>query len=674
MRNKIKGSIARLRKNSDSSDSKDNKDDHEHQKNLDKKLVLGQHSGGLPSISQLRQLPKLLDARERLILWISLGLLAFGLLFIGGRFYFTNFLPTPVSGGEYTEGLIGAPQFVNPLLSQTNDVDSDLSRLLFSGLLRYDKDLNLVPDLATEYTINEDQTVYEFKLREDATWHDGTPLTADDVVFTILSIQDPEFKSPLLVSLRGIEIEKVDVYTVRFILPESFRSFLETMTFGILPEHIWGTVPAINANLTEYNLKPIGSGPWIFESLSKDRLGNIKAMKLARNEDFYGQVPFIKELTFKFYPDFITGVAALKNHSVEGLSFLPKELKKDLNGSAPSVYSFHLPQHTTLFFNQSQNINLKADKVRQALAQSIDRSLILSEALQLEGELIDGPIPPGYLGYHPNLATIEFTPESAADLLTSAGWDAITPEEYRTILEEKIQAESEKNNEENENGENEESPDNDVLINNPTPDEILDLNTDPEEQNFIDESINQLPYYRQKGDEILEITLTTVNQPENVTAAELIQGFWQNIGVVTNLNIVDPTKISREVIKARQYEILLFGEIFGADPDPYPFWHSSQADDPGLNLALFADRRVDKLLEDARESADPQVREDKYREFQEILSEEMPAIFLYSPTYTYLVDDKVKGIATDRLIVPADRLNNLSNWYIKTSRKWHPEL
>jgi peptide/nickel transport system substrate-binding protein len=307
--------------------------------NPDKKLIQRLNQTKIPKPRQLKYLFKVLNPREQKLFLAAAGILVLSTVALAGFFYLDNFIPVPTVGGEYTEGLIGAPQYINPLLSQTNDVDSDITHLIFSGLLRFDSELRLVPDLAERWSVNDDQTQYIFVIRDQVTWHDGQPLTADDIIFTVRSIQDTEFKSPLLVSLRGVQVEKRDERTVIFTLPEAYPAFFEVLTFGILPEHIWGEIPAINANLTEYNLKPIGSGPWKFKSLTKDRLGNIKSYVLEPNPTYYGPQPYLEKITFKFYADFDPAVAALKSNAVEGISFLPKKWKKEVSSKKPRYFS-----------------------------------------------------------------------------------------------------------------------------------------------------------------------------------------------------------------------------------------------------------------------------------------------------------------------------------------------
>ncbi len=634
------------------------------QKDLEKKLVYKLRGKKLPRPSQLKQLPKVLSTQERMRVGVLATVIVLSLVGLGINFYVRNVIVVPTVGGQFVSGLVGAPQFINPLLSQTNDVDADITRLVFSGLLRYDQQLQLVPDIAAFWDQSEDGTTYTFTLKDGVTWHDGQPLTADDVLFTFNSIKDPDFKSPLLVSFRGVEIQKVDEHTVRFILPEAFPSFLEVLTVGIIPEHIWGNIPPANANLTEYNLKPVGSGPWQFVSLTKDKLGNIKSYTLKPHAGYHGPKPYIEQIIFKFYPNFETAVAALKNKSIEGISFLPKDLKSELAGNRNiKQYSLYLPQYTAIFFNQKQSEFLKNKEIRKALAISIDKSKILSEALRLEGEIIDGPILPVTVATDP-ATQLNFDPTQAKLLLQEAGWEQITKQQYLDFLTEQqatVEAAQAADEDTTEN----------TTITPEAATTSAETVPEPTETPSTDE-LQEL--FRKNGNQILTLTLTTVNQPENVKAAELIKQAWEEVGVKVMLHIVEGNRISREVIKPRNFDVLLFGIIVGSNPDPFPFWHSSQVQDPGLNLAQLANREVDKLLEDGRMSTDAVLQQKNYQRFYNILLSEIPAIFLYNPTYTYVLDQKIKGVNIDRIISPADRFNNLQDWYIKTKKTLKTEF
>lgn len=617
------------------------------QQNLDKKLVASLKPKGLPYWKQMRYISRVLSKKEKGIINFLIFLIILSASYLGYTFYSKNIQIVPVEGGEYSEALIGAPRFINPLLAQTNDVDMDLVKLIYSGLLAYNKKLELVGDLAEKYTISEDQKTYTFTLKKNIVWQDGDPFTAEDVVFTFQSAQDPQYKSPLFYSLRGVKVSKTDDTTVIFTLNDVYPQFLEILTIGILPQHIWKTIPAMNANLTEYNMKPIGSGQWKYESFMRDKFGNIKSYTLAPNASYYGARPFLKKLTFKFFPDYDPindihpAIEALNNRKVDGVSYIPKNLKNKIQNPNINFYSFVLPQYTALFFNQKTNDLLKEKYMREAIALAINKTEILTEALNLEGTIVNSPILEGYPGYDTNIKAREYNPEKAMKLLSDNGWKEMTKEQYNSTFTIAMASTSPT-----------------------TTDEII-----PEKNENPSIAPEQI-LFREKNKRLLKIKLTAPDISENIQAAELVKKYLQNIGIMVDLEIIEDTKIIKEVIRPRSYEMLLFGEIIGLDPDPYPFWHSSQNQDPGLNLAIFTNRNVDKTLEDARKAKTPEEKTAKYIEFQNLIVNDIPAVFLYSPTYTYVLHNKIQGVDVERIIMPADRFNNINEWYINTGRKW----
>lgn len=604
-------------------------------------------------LNRLKRLSEVLNSKEKIIL-ASLGLVAvLSGSFTVGAWFWRQTRVVPAAGGEYIGALIGGPIYVNPILAQTNDVDTDLSRLVFSGLLKYDGNQNLVNDLAESYTVSDDQKTYTFQIKQGVTWQDKTPLTVDDIIFTVKSIQDPEFKSPLLLSLQGVDVEKIDDNSLQFILKKPFAPFTSLLTFGIIPEHIWGNVPPANFTLAEYNIKPIGSGPWVFRALTKDKQGAISSYTLERNPNYYGQKPLLDRVTFRFYSSIEDAVQAAKNKEVMGVSFVPQNLASELPKNFEQ-YSLLLPQYTALFFNQDKNDALKSIDDREALALAIDKNQILKEVLGGDGQTIDGPILPGSLGYDPDITKYAFDVDQAKSILDKAGWKEISDTDYVTFMKAKQAAD-------NPPADNTTTGSTTPSAGSTNPTPALAPEAEPIET-------NGQTVFRKKGDSIFEINLTTVDYPENRKAAEVIEADWRAIGVKTDITLVDPIRIQKDVIKPREYEAFLYGEIIGPDPDPFPFWHSSQADDPGLNLAQFKDKEADRLLVEARGTTDAKVREDDYKSFQDILAKQLPAIFLYSPTYTEALDKKIRGFNIQRISTPADRFNNLSDWYIKTRR------
>lgn len=588
---------------------------HEH---LDTKLIHSLSGKGLPSWKQLKYVSRVLSKREYLVLRALLCVIAINVGFLGWQFYRSQTEIIPAYGGRYIEGLVGTPLYVNPLLLHTNDTDRDLSRLIYAGLSRYDTNRRIVPDLSEKFDVSPDQKTFTFTLRKNLSWHDGEPLTADDVVFTVERIKDRAYKSPLAASFTDVSIEKVDEWTVRFSLPKPFAPFLDLTTVGILPAHLWQSVPPESFTLTSLNLKAIGSGGWKFKTLQKDRDGTIRSYTLSRNDQYFGEKSYLDEITFKFYPDIDSAVQALKNRNVEGISFLPRSLRDKLSQDKDlQYYIFNLPQYTAIFFNQLNNPDLKSLAVRAALSLTIDRNRIIRDALNSEGTRIAGPLLPGFLGYDEALSGDDYNPEKARSLLEAAGWRK-DPENGQWIKTEKSSARK-----------------------------------------------------TELKKRTLSVTLLTVNQEENVRVAEMVKDEWIHNGFSVNVQFADPTRIKQDVIDPRSYEAFLYGEIVGADPDLYPFWHSSQARSPGLNLALYSDATSDTLLEEGRSTTDSAQRAKAYRAFQKNLLQSTPSIFLYSPTYNYVVSTKLRGIADKKQIVyPSDRFIDISSWYSKSRRVW----
>jgi len=558
----------------------------------------------IPTWRQFRYLTKILNPREKIIIRHLASLITLCTLVLIVSFYLQNSTTIPASGGEYAEGLIGSPRYLNPLLANSNDVDLDLSSLIFSGLLKRDNQKNLVTDLADNYEISADQKTYTFHLRSNVLWHNGQKFSADDVMFTFALLQDPQVKSPLYRTFKGVTLERVDNYTIKFILKEPYTPFLQTLTFGILPQSLWSNVSINNLALTEFNLRPVGTGAWQFKSLTRDAEGNIKNLTLTRFENYYQTKPFLKNLIFKFYSTHAEAIEALKSNNIKGISFVPREEKRQLTDYKNiNLWKLNLPQYTAVFFNLKSGTILEQKEIRQALNLAVDKERIIREVLSGDAEVINSPILPGFLGYLQPANEEIFNPTRAAEILQKAGWK------------------------------------------------------------------KQEVGWRKKDKQELQITLTATEQTESAKTAEIIKQNWESLGVKTTLNLIPLNRLQKEIINTRAYEALLLGEVVGADPDPFAFWHSSQIDPPGLNLAGFANRTADQLIEQARQTTDKALRDKLYKDFQVILKANYSAVFLYSPLYFYAQNEQLKGFAVKGIIMPADRFSNLSDWYVKTGKK-----
>jgi len=352
---------------------------------------------------------------------------------LGWASYFisTHSVLSPKNGGEYSEGLIGQPKYINPLFASTNDIDTDLSSLIYSGLFKYNKNKQLVGDLAEKYVLGSDNKTYDIKLKPNLKWSDGEPITANDILFTFETLQNAETGSPLIVAFQGVQIDKLSNDTVRFTLKSPYAPFLDSLTLGILPEHIWSEISPANIRLAKFNLQPIGSGIWKFDKMIKDSSGNLQSYTLIANENYYDKKPYLKSLTFKFYDNYNDAVSALRSQNIAGLSFVPHNLKEKVSGRNFNNLAINLPQYSAIFFNNSDTI-IKEETLRLALSKAIDKQTIVNEALAGDGLVIDGPILPGNFGYANNIKKINFDLGSANSLLDKK-WPRIQPEAYFKI-------------------------------------------------------------------------------------------------------------------------------------------------------------------------------------------------------------------------------------------------
>jgi len=603
------------------------KKSHIQRSMADKTLIFSLNKSKIPSINQLRYIGKFLNKKERFSIQVSLLLIITSVVFLGVNIYKNHVTTGPAYGEEYTEGLTGMPKFINPLYASINMVDSDITSLVYSGLLKKNKDNKIVPDLAKKFEISSDQKTYTFFLKKNVLWHNNTSFNADDVVFTFNALTNPSYNSPLQRNFEGVSVKKIDDYTINITLNEPYVAFLELLTVGILPAQLWQPIAPEAAPLADLNIKPIGTGPYIFESLTKDKAGNIKSYQLKANKNYFDKKPYLTTLTFKFNLNFNDGLKALNEGTVEGIDYLPKEMADQI--VAKNNFQQHFlqqPQFTALFFNQNNLGDLTDLRVKQALAHALDKKTIASTEY---ASVIDGPILPIFTEYYKNdIKKYEYDLNKATELLDEAGWkttEVILPTEQKN------------------------------------PDEADTENA----TNNDSQQIMEPGTWRKKGDKFLELTITTVDQPETIQLAQLIKDSWSKLNIKVNVLIITPQTLQSQIIKPRAYQILLYGVILGTDPDQY-LWHSSQISANGLNLSNYNNKQVDELLEDGRITNDVNIRREKYEKFQEIIINDLPAIFLYSQKYPYVQTVDIQGFDTTNITVSSDRFNNIVNWYIKT--------
>ena len=323
----------------------------------------------------------------------------------------------PVTGGIYTEGIVGAISRLNPLLDMYNPSDKDVDRLIFSGLIRFDEHGLPVGDLAESWGISQDGKIYNFTLRANATWHDGKPVLSDDVMFTIDLMKDSNsiFPDDVKKLWGEVGIQRLDDKTVQFRLPEPFAPFLDYLSFGVLPKHLLEGLTYEKLVGASYNVQPVGSGPYRFDHFITEN-GQITGVALAANKDYYNQPPFIEKLVFLYFSDAQSAMAAYQKGETMGISRVPPDLLPQvLKDPELSIYTGRFSEMTLVFLNLNnpEVPFLKDPKVRRALLMGINRQLMIDRLLQGQAIIADGPILPGTWAYYDGIEHLGYDPETA---------------------------------------------------------------------------------------------------------------------------------------------------------------------------------------------------------------------------------------------------------------------
>ena len=563
---------------------------------------------------RLLYFPRLFTRNEKILISLLLAAFLSSSLFLITSFILKNTIVTAASGGTYREGLIKQPRLVNPLYISNNDTDRDLISLIFSSLTRYDYKGEIIGDLAEKWEAKENNKVFIFYLNQNAKWHDGQKVTADDVIFTVKAVQNPEYKSPLRPNWQGVDSEKIDNYTVRFSLKQPYAAFFENATLPIVPKHIWENISPQNAVISDFNLKPIGSGKYKFNNFETSRQNSIKSYTVRANKNYYKNPPHISTLQFSFYDAENELIEALKKNDIDGLSSISARNKELLAKEEVVIYPLRLSRIFAVFLNSGKVENFRDQNVRQALSLAIPRNELIKNALGGGAEESNSPLPSGAIKKkEKEEENKESNPEASLALLLKSGFK---------------------------------KTDAGILV----------------KKNVKNGKPGEAPF---------SIKLSTSDIPELRGVAEFIKEKWEKtLGIKTEINLMNITDLEKDAIRPRNYEALLFGEVLGHEPDPFAFWHSSQIRDPGLNIAMFSSSKTDKLLEDARREPDPEVRKKKYQEFEALVNQNTGAIFLYTPHYFYAVSAFIKGVELGNIVLPSDRFNEVEKWYIKTKRIW----
>ncbi len=518
----------------------------------------------------------------------------------------------PMRGGSISLGIVGVPRFINPVLANS-EADLDLVSLIYSGLMRKSENGNLIPDLASKYEISNDGLIYTFTLKDNLFFQDGKSVTADDVLFTINKVKDGIIDSPRKVNWGGLNAEKINEKIIKFTLKQPYASFLENTTLGIMPAHLWDNSPM---ELNNANTNPVGTGPYMISLVNKQSSGIIDSYTLSPFKKFVLGEPYIKNITLHFYQNEENLVKALTDKKVQEISSITPLDAENLKERNYQIESAVLPRVFGLFFNQNAN-HLFTDKtVVTAINQVIDKEKIVKDVLFGYGVVLDGPIPPTMNEYRKlntktNISREELLQKVQNDL-TKDGWKK------------------------NAGG-------------------------------FLEKTTTK---NKKKTTTLLGFSISTGNVPELAKTALLIKEDLAKVGIKVEVKTFEKGNLNQSVIRPRKYDALLFGQIINHESDLFAFWHSSQRKDPGLNVAMYTNVKVDKILEDAFVTVDEKERTKKYTQFEDEIKKDMPAVFLFSPNFIYVVSKYLKNFNINNITAPSDRYLNAYSWYIETENVW----
>jgi peptide/nickel transport system substrate-binding protein len=498
--------------------------------------------------------------------------------------------------------MVGAPRYLNPLLSDGFPVDQELNSLIFDGLTQYGAEGLLEPALAQSWSVSEDGLTVTFVLRDDVLWHDGEPVTADDVLFTYGLLQAEDFPGDTAVRnlWQSVEMQKVDERSVSFTLPERYAPFMEETTRGILPAHLLEGETAVSLQTSQFNQAPIGTGPFMVdERVNWQEDGRLR---LLPNPNAWRQGTKISAVEFQFFPDEATMLEAFLAGSIHAINRVSDE-SVPLLAAQPDVRLFSAPEsrYTAMLFNfknpPSPLVQTKSG--REALAYGLDRPALIDEALNGQGMPLEGPYLPSSWAYNPALlADYAYDPVTTGTLLDEAGWAY------------------------------------------------------PEGGSV-----------RQQDGEPLVVNMLTLNTPQHKAMAEAIGQQWSDAGINSQVTLAADMADLRQKLAEGVFDVAVVDIAPPGDPDLYDFW-SQEAIVRGSNFTGWNNRKASEALEMGRQTWAEGDRRPFYDTFQRQYNQDLPALTLYQHVYTYALSPEVNEVEIGLISEPRDRYKTLAAWYL----------
>lgn len=568
-------------------------------------------------------------SKKQFLIFSTIILIAFiSIIILLAKINLMFMVTVPATGGSIIEGVVGVSTLVNPVNSFSY-ADKDLTALVYSGLMRKDTDGNFIPDIAESYSVTPDGLNYTFIIKQGLRFHNGVKITADDIIFTIEKIKDPAVKSPRKSEWDGISVEKIDDYKIAFTLSKPYISFLDNTTIGIIPSSVWKDVNINEFNLSPFNnIKAVGSGPYKIKSVRKDDDGIPQSYKLESFKYFSLGKPLIKNITIISYANEKDLLKALLNNSIDQAGGISPENIENIKKNNFAVHEIVIPKIFGIFFNKNKNKIFADPYVIKAFDLALDRQTIVDQVLNGSGSIIHNPVPERLAKDESSEIFKNSNIDEANAALEKAGWikgeDGIRKKggtTTKTVVK-KVGGKNVKQT---------------VKTNEP--------------------------------ETRLTFSLITGDTSDFKKTTEILKEQLSSIGAEIDIKIYETGQLN-QLIKDRDYEGLLFGQFINHESNLYSYWHSSRISDPGLNIAMYNNKKVDTILESLQKTPTAEDRANKYLDLVEEFNNDVGALLLYSPKYIYATSPNLNNYSFDYIIQSSDRLNSVYKWAADTDMVW----
>jgi peptide/nickel transport system substrate-binding protein len=525
------------------------------------------------------------------------------------------------------EAVVGSIDTLNPMFARGR-AELDLDALLFSGLTRLGSDGSVVPDLAQSWAVSSDGKTWTFRIRASARWQDDVSMTADDVVYTALTLSHPDYSGPRSGTWRGITVSKVDERTVQFRLAKATAGFLATTTTPILPAHLLADIAVAKLSTSTFGRSPVGNGPYRLVSIDAagarlERVSTAVATTGAATSlpplplDPLSWQPSaidtgLDAIEFSFFKDQAAAVEAFQKGAVDTVGGLDASTARSLAQATGSrVLRYPRTVLTAVVLNLRFGRTLfQNSHERVGLLHAIDRDGIVSKVAGGMASRADSLLPPTSPFYDAKAAgTVSYSRNAAAKELKAAGWKRLS------------------------NG----------TWDRPTANGAVTISL---------------------------LTLDEATNPLDYAVAQAVAANWKTLGLKVTVTALPPGELVSKHLVTGDYDAAVVDFNLGQDADLYPLLASSQAAAGGSNVSGYQSAELDPLLDAARQYASDAARQKRVSTLETALAKELPMLPVLFADYTYVVRNTVEGPEPTEISTPSDRFWDVITW--RTAERTEP--